>query len=164
MIVHALLAATLATSASGCGGGGNASGKETLLGQTEVEQVGKMLRVYQKGLKPPAKGAKDLPVYRPGPVPPPRGTKDLMPMAKGFPHAVNAIRSRDVLLYWKTDLSDAADASTTILAYHKEVPEKGGQVLMRDGSIKTMSASQFQEARKPEGAKTDDEMPAPPKK
>ncbi len=154
------LTGCLAVLIPGCGGGGVGSGGETVLDQTEVEQVGKMLRVYRKGLKPPTQGAKDYPVYKPGPVPPPRGTRDLAPMAKGFPRAVGAIRDRKILLYWKTDLSDASEAASTVLAFAKDAPEKGGQVLMRDGSVRTMTAGQFQAAPKPEGAKTDEENPA----
>ena len=149
---------------AGCGASYGQTGGQTILDQTPLEQVGKMLRTYQKGLKPPTKGARDFPVYKPGPVPPPRGLKDLAPMAKGFPHAVNALRSGDVLLFWKTDLADDPDAASTLLAYASEVPNKGGQVLMKNGTVQTMTSAQFQAARKPEGATTDDPSAAPSKK
>ncbi len=158
-IFHLVLASSFALPGFGCGRG-NQAGGETVLDQSDVEQVGKMLRMYQKGLKPPTKGPKDYPVFKSGPVPPPRGTRDILPMAKGFPKAVNAIRDRKVLLYWKTDLSDDPEASSTILAFRKDVPDQGGQVLMRDGTVKSMTASQFQAAKKPEGTKTEDEKPA----
>ena len=148
----------LAAFLPGCGVGGSPSGGDTILTQTPVEQVGRMLRTYQKGLKPPGKGAKDrdLPVYRPGPVPPPRGPKDLAPLAKGYPHAVRAIRDHEVLLFWKTDLADDPDAAGTVLAYARAVPDSGGQVLLRDGTTRTMTPDQFRAARKPEGASTDE--------
>lgn len=150
-----LLPLLLVAGLTGCGVVGPSSDEGTVLTQTPVEQVAKMLRTYRKGLKPPPKGPKDLPVYQPGPVPPPRGPKDLAPMAKGYPQAVKAIRDRTVLLYWKTDLSDAPDSSSVVLAYASEVPTAGGQVLMRDGTIQTMTPDQFGAARKPDGASTD---------
>ncbi len=154
----------VSTLIAGCGAGPGSTGGQTILDQTPLEQVGKMLRTYQKGLKPPAKGARDLPVYKPGPVPPPRGSRDLVPMAKGFPQAVNALRNGDVLLFWKTDLSDDPDAATTLLAYAREVPDLGGQVLMRDGTVQTMTPAQFQAARKPDGVTTADPTTAPARK
>ncbi len=164
MVPGLLIAGLLAASAPGCGATGGRADGESVLEQGPVEQVGRMLRVYQKGLKPPTTGAKDLPVYKPGPVPPPRRAEDIRPMARGFPKAFNAIRDREVLLYWNTDLSDSADAASTVLAFARDVPEGGGQVLMRDDSTRRMTASEFAAARKPEGAKTDDEKPAPSKR
>jgi hypothetical protein len=120
-----------------------------------------MLKVYRNGLKPPAKGAKGVRAYQPGLVPPPRGMKDLEPMARGFPMAFGALRQAEVLLYWNTDLSEGADATETVLAYAKEVPEAGGEVLMRDGSTRRMSAEAFRAAKKPEGATTEDKIPIP---
>ena len=140
----------------GCGSSGGRTGGDTILDQSPIEQVGRMLRTYQKGLKPPTKGDRSLPVYKAAPVPPPRGIKDLMPMAKGFPQAVNAIRGGQVLLFWKTDLTDDPQAGSTVLAFTREVPVSGGQVLLRDGTIQTMTPDEFQAASKPAGAKTDD--------
>ena len=41
-----------------------------------------------------------------------------------------------------------AGTSSTVLAYEKDVPTKGGQVAMADGQVKTMSADQFAKATK----------------
>jgi hypothetical protein len=35
-----------------------------------------------------------------------------------------------------------------VLAYETEVPEKGGAVLMQDGTVKTMTADEFKSAPK----------------
>ena len=48
-----------------------------------------------------------------------------------------------------------------MLAYHKDVPEKGGEVLMQDGTAKKMTAEEFQAAPKPAGTT---ECPCPKKK
>ena len=68
-----------------------------------------------------------------------------------------------MLVYWGAGLSDGPDAASTVLAYQKDVPEKGGEVLMQDGTPKKMTADEFKAARKPEGATTDP-GPAPRKK
>jgi hypothetical protein len=154
-------AAVLAAVAPGCGGGGHATGGDTWEDQTPVSQLGKLLKVYRKGLKPPAKGAKGVRVYGPAPVPPPRGMADLQPIAKGFPLAMGALRKGDVLLYWNTDLSEDPNDAATVLAFAKEAPETGGEVLLRDGSTRWMSAEAFKSAKKPEGATTEDKMPIP---
>jgi hypothetical protein len=74
---------------------------------------------------------------------------------QGYPAAIGALRNGDLLLYWGVGLSDGPEAPGTVLAYGKEVPEKGGDVLMQDGSTKTITAEEFKSARKPPNAKTD---------
>jgi hypothetical protein len=94
----------------------------------------------------------------------PKAIADFLPMEQNFSAALEAIRSKEVLVYWGAGFSDAADASSTLLAYHRDVPEKGGDVLMQDGTTRTMSAEDFKAAKKPAGASTELQMPAPGKK
>lgn len=86
----------------------------------------------------------------------PKSIKDVLGMEQGRPLAVSALRSGDVLLYWGAGLDP--DDSKTVLAYQKDVPEKGGEVLLRDGSAVRMTAEEFQAAPKP----SDGKIAAPP--
>ena len=68
-----------------------------------------------------------------------------------------------MLVYWGAGISDEPEAASTVLAYHKDVPEKGGEVLMQNGKARKMTAEEFKAAPKPAGAKID-EAPAVTKK
>jgi hypothetical protein len=108
-----------------------------------IAQIGQVFHVYQKGNKPP-----------------PRGPADLSGLQRAFPAAIGAINSRDVLVYWGVGFQDGPEAASTVLAYHKDVPQKGGEVLLQDGTSRTMTAEEFQAAKKPAGATTDFPPPA----
>jgi hypothetical protein len=110
--------------------------------QLSIGQVGQMFHFYQKGQKPP-----------------PQGLKDILPLKRQYPAAVQSISSKDVLVYWGVGFSDAPEAASTVLAYHKDVPEQGGEVLMQDGTAKKMTAAEFQAAVKPPGATTEGAAP-----
>ncbi len=58
-------------------------------------------------------------------------------------------------MYWGVGLSDSAEAASTVLAYQKDVPEQGGEVLMQNGTAKKMTADEFKAAAKPAGATTE---------
>jgi hypothetical protein len=115
--------------------------------ELSIGQVGQIFHFIQKGQKPAPKGASDL-----------------LPMQRVFPAAVDSIRNKEVLVYWGVALSDAPEAASTVLAYHKDVPEKGGEVLMQDGTAKKMTAAEFQAASKPAGASTEGAAPSKKKK
>ncbi len=127
--------ALLVSGIAGCGqGSGRSAGRAESSEQFAIGQIGQILRVYQKGQKPP-----------------PRGIKELMVLQNGYPAAIASIRDKDVLVYWNVGFAESPDAASTVLAYQKDVPEKGGEVLMRDGTAKKMTADEFKAARKPEG-------------
>ena len=130
--------ALLATACIGCGGSGRSAGEAESIEQLSIAQVGQILRIYQKGQKPP-----------------PHGIRDLLPLENGYPAAIKSIRDKEVLLYWGVGFTDASDAAGTVLAYQKDVPEKGGEALMQDGTAKILTAEEFQAAAKPPGASTD---------
>ena len=103
-------------------------------------------------------------LYQKGQKPPPKGPSDLLPMQRMFPAAVDSIRNKEVLVYWGVGISEAPEAASTVLAYHKDVPEKGGEVLMQDGTAKKMTAEEFEAAPKPAGATTEGAAPTKKKK
>lgn len=143
-----LALATTVAAAGGCGrGSGRSAGEAESFEQLSIAQVGQIFRVYQKGQKPP-----------------PTGLRDLLPLERLYPAAVAPIRDNQVLVYWGTGLSDDADAGSTILAYQKDVPVKGGEVLLQDGTARKITAEEFQAARKPAGASTDHGDLSPRKK
>jgi hypothetical protein len=97
--------------------------------------------------------------------PAPKVLKDMLSREQGYPAAIGALRNKDVLLYWGVSLADGPNATETVVAFGKDVPEKGGEVLMQDGTVKAMTADEFKAARKPPDAKTDPgSMPLPAKK
>jgi hypothetical protein len=110
--------------------------------ELSILQVGQLFHRYQKAQKSP-----------------PQGLKDLASAGKILPAAVESIRSKEVLVYWGEGISDAPEAASTVLAYQKDVPEKGGEVLMQDGTARKMTATEFQAARKPPGATTEGAAP-----
>jgi hypothetical protein len=103
--------------------------------------------------------------------PAPKGIKDVEDRQAAVPAAVAAIKSGDVkvywgveiddgsgdvIVYWGTGLADGSEAASTVLAYQKDVPEKGGEVLMQDGNTRKMTAEEFKAAKKPAGGKLED--------
>jgi hypothetical protein len=139
--VAAVLAAFLPL---GCGP--STAGPESVA-ELSIGQVGQMFHRYQKAQQSA-----------------PQGLKDIQPLQNVFPAAVESIKSKEVLVYWGVGLSDAPEAASTVLAYHKDVPEKGGEVLMQDGTAKKMTAAEFQAAEKPPGATTEGAAPVKKKK
>jgi hypothetical protein len=130
-----LLAGLLSALACGCGAGPVGPPPQTAE-QESIVQLGRVLGGYRG-------------------KPAPKALKDMLSREQGYPAAIGALRSKDVLLYWGVGLADSPDAAATVVAYRKEVPEKGGEVLMQDGIAKAMTADEFRVARKPAGVKTD---------
>jgi hypothetical protein len=144
-VARAFLAAVLAaTLTAGCG---PSTAPPQTREEASIKQVWQLFHSYQKRNKEA-----------------PKAMADLLPMEQNFSAALGAIRSKEILLYWGAGFSDAADASSTVLAYHKDVPEKGGDVLMQDGTTRTMSADEFKAAKTPAGATTEFQMPSAGKK
>ncbi|MDR3638291.1 MAG: hypothetical protein P4L84_31095 [Isosphaeraceae bacterium] len=123
------LIVVLAATIAGCGGGSAAAPRS--VEQLSIEQVGLLFRAYKKGQHPP-----------------PKNLKELLPLEQGYPAAVAALRQKEVVVFWGAGLADGSEAATTVLAYHKQVPETGGEVLMRDGTARTMTAEEFKAAPK----------------
>src|SRR4051812_10642811 len=77
----------------------------------------------------------------------PKSLKEMKIQGQRDPIAVTMINSGDLVVRWGAPLSTGVEASETVLAYVKTVPEKGGYVLMQDGkTIKEMTADEFGKA------------------
>jgi hypothetical protein len=59
-----------------------------------------------------------------------------------FPVALKALQDGDYVAVWGVELDKAS--SGKVLAYEKGAPENGGVVLIADGTVKTMTASELQ--------------------
>ncbi len=84
---------------------------------------------------------------------PPANLSELGSMKAVSSNAYEAVRRGDIILRYgatMTDLKEESGPPTSgeILAYQKEVPEKGGKVLMLDRNVKSMTADEFTAAKK----------------
>jgi hypothetical protein len=61
-----------------------------------------------------------------------------------YPATVENLRKGKYVVVWGINSED----SGTLLAYEKDVPTKGGAVLMADGSVRKMSPDDFKAAKK----------------
>jgi len=61
-----------------------------------------------------------------------------------YPGTVDALKKGRYVVVWGVNSKD----SGTLLAYEKDVPTKGGGVVMADGTVKTMTADELKAAKK----------------
>jgi hypothetical protein len=92
----------------------------------------------------------------------PASVDDLQPLAKGDPEStavLEAVRSGRYVLLWGVDVHAVGRTrpgmAFTVLGYERDVPEKGGLVLMVDGSVLEMKAAKFAAAQKGNELKQD---------
>ncbi len=116
--------------AAGCGGSGRPVTKEDML-TTSLNDVGDIYRSYLVMNKKP-----------------PGSLKDLASLERMSPAGVVAVRSGEVVVRFgarlpDTDLESGKSPSGEVLAYEKDVPEKGGKVLMLDRTIRVVTADEF---------------------
>ncbi len=77
---------------------------------------------------------------------PPARLQDLNPYEPSAINGFGALRDERVILLWGG--SAPSGQKDRVLAYEKGVPEKGGSVLLQDGTVKTMTADEFKAAPK----------------
>jgi len=67
-----------------------------------------------------------------------------------FPRGYAAVKSGDVVVLWGSPLKGEGEAGKdeTVVAYEKGVPSEGGYVLLSAGTVKKMSAAEFNAAPK----------------
>lgn len=121
---------------AGCGGpaGPKASSQENE--QALLAEVGQLYQLYTAAQnKPPEK------------------TADFTSSQAAFPQGYEAIRSGQIIVHYGAKMTDLEEGppkgeSNEILAYEKQVPESGGQVLMLNRKVKTMTSEEFKAAKK----------------
>lgn len=127
--MRVLLILSLAAFAAGCGGQ-RAGETEATPGQRALTELAGVLPLLQK---------------------PPTKVSDLAPYRDTAPFAYESVRSGNVVVIWGVAMpgeGDAGKGTTDIIAYEKDAPTAGGFVLLHNGTIKQMSASEFQSAPK----------------
>lgn len=80
----------------------------------------------------------------------PTKAEDLEPFMMGDASGIAALKSGKVVFFWGVTMPDLMKAgpSEVVLAYEKDVPEKGGAVLMGDASVRQMTPDDFKAAKK----------------
>jgi hypothetical protein len=88
----------------------------------------------------------------------PQKPQDFEPYEAGLPQGYRRVRSGDIIVRWGVNLVDlkkpeeTADSPDEVLAYEKKVPTQGGVVLMKNRTVRTMTAEQFKAAPKAGGS------------
>ena len=118
----------------GCGGSGGAPPTPAVLEENALGEVGEMYRLYSADKKKP-----------------PASVADFTPMEMMSPAGVRAIRTGEIIVRFGATLPDTEEgvrgSSDEVLAYLKTVPESGGQVLMLNREVKSMTAEEFKAAK-----------------
>jgi len=101
-----------------------------------LQEIGELYRSYTEIKKKPPQSLRDFDAY-----------------SEGYPSGHIAAQRGEVVVLWGAKLDDLSEAGTNdspdeVLAYLKEVPEKGGLVLMKNRKIKSMTAEEFKAAPK----------------
>ncbi len=125
--------------ATGCGGGpgpGSAGGADD---NVYLETFGEDYRMYTIAKKKP-----------------PRKIEDMKALGNIVSPAVEAARKGDIVVQWGAALPDTQEepgqtSAPEILAYGKDVPEKGGYVLHLDRTVTQMTSEEFKAAPKAAG-------------
>jgi hypothetical protein len=79
----------------------------------------------------------------------PSGPEDLKNYMEGGNDAHQALVNGDFVVIWNVRIPEMVGGTgSTVLGYEKDVPSKGGLVLMGDASVQQMSADEFKNAPK----------------
>ncbi|MFM7131862.1 MAG: hypothetical protein ACKO0V_21150, partial [bacterium] len=113
------MTALLALLSSGCGSKQAPPTAETVT-LTKLNEVGELYRVYSLTFKKP-----------------PKSKAEVTKVENSVPSGLTPINTGDIIVFWGGELTDLGEepgsaTSDKILAYEKEVPEKGGKVLTLD--------------------------------
>jgi hypothetical protein len=134
---RSILGGSLSLLFAGCSGagGGGSSGPNSFADEPGLSELASLFRAFTKMNKRP-----------------PKNFNEIASLEQGYPTAIRKLRSGELVVQWGAPLSSQDNASTTVLAYNKEVPEQGGNVLMQDGTtVQKMSAEEFKAAPKATG-------------
>lgn len=129
------LVALLSIFATGCGSkqGPPTPDQATF---TKLNEFGELYRVYSLTYKKP-----------------PKTKADAAKVENAVPSGLTSINNGDIIGFWGAELPDLGEepgsaTSDKILAYEKDVPTKGGNVLTLDRRVKKMTAEEFAAAPK----------------
>ncbi len=123
--IASLLALSLAAILPGCGSDpAKTAAVNYNLGT--LEEVGDLYRSVAGGGKAAPKSIKDL-----------ARNKDL------FLSGYNAVDKGEIVVNWGVTPVPGETATDEILAYKSDVPTAGGPVLLKNGTIKTITAAEF---------------------
>lgn len=78
----------------------------------------------------------------------PASLKDLEPYIDTLGSAWAKLESGDIVLRYRVPFAASGSGAKSVLAYEKNVPTGGGAVLLRDGTVKEMTAAEFKAAPK----------------
>ncbi len=83
---------------------------------------------------------------------PPSKIEELAPFYENNAAITAAVHDGTIVVLWNASFQTmTAGTSNTVLAYEKDAKDKGGVVLMADGSVRTMTAKEFEGAAKAAG-------------
>ena len=122
----ALLLGALALALPGCGRQKSTEVTPEAVRRLELEEIRDMYKFYvSENHRPPTQLAQ------------------FKRYTNGFWNGFQALQSGTCVLCWGTELPEAG-GSAGVLAYEKDAPTRGGAVLLTDGTIRTMTAQEFQ--------------------
>jgi len=79
----------------------------------------------------------------------PQKAEDLAPYFDNSKKLLDHLKSKRIEFYYGVGIAQMTEGtSNTILAYEKDAPDKGGQVLFGDGSVRKLTADEFKKAPK----------------
>lgn len=79
----------------------------------------------------------------------PTKVADLKKYELGYPLGYAAVQSGQVVILWgSTVAGEGGGGSQSVVAHEKDVPTAGGFVVLQDGNVKQMTATEFAAAPK----------------
>ncbi len=120
---------------SGCGGSSNRPVTDDERKATTLGDVGEIYRLYTAEKKKP-----------------PTKIEDLTPLQRLCPMGLRAIETGEVIVRFGAVLPDTGEGpgsgtAEEVLAFEKEVPDAGGQVLMLNRTVRSMTSDEFKVAK-----------------
>jgi hypothetical protein len=134
LLIGLIVLVVLLTKDGGPGGGA----REDPQTANDLRDIGMAYHMYMNDFRRPPAGLHDL--------------RDEMEI-QANPSARNGLESGRYVVFWNARIPNdfPMGTSNTVLAYERDVPTRGGSVLMADGLVKTVSAQEFRNLPRPAG-------------
>ena len=81
-------------------------------------------------------------------LPLPRKPEDFTDHWDSLQAAFDRVKAGEIVVIWGVGRATGPGAGQQVLAYEKQAPTEGGAVLFRDGTVKQMTAAEFNAAPK----------------